>query len=61
MCLVRLYEKYLEKCPKTAVQGNNVFYFTPRQKYKSMDEGMIPTIIDHLQFGSKIIKNVSYI
>ncbi|KAK2547374.1 hypothetical protein P5673_032672, partial [Acropora cervicornis] len=23
MCLVRLYKKYLERCPKTAVQGNN--------------------------------------
>ena len=38
MCLVRLYKKYLEKCSKTAVQGNNVFYLTPRQKYKSTDD-----------------------
>ena len=44
MCLVRLYKKYLEKCPKTAVQGNNVLYLTPRQKYKSTDEGMMPGI-----------------
>ena len=58
MCLVCLYKKYLEKCPKTAVQGNNVFYLTPRQKYKSTDEGtgMIPINIDHLQFGCKKIK-----
>ena len=50
------YKKYLEKCPKTAVQGNNVFYFTPRQKYKSTDEGMIPIKIHHLQFGCKRVK-----
>ena len=56
MCLVRLYKKYLEKCPKTAVQGNNVFYLTPRQKYKSTDEGMIPMNIRHLQFWRKRIK-----
>ena len=55
-CLVRLYEKYLEKYPKTAVQGNIVFYLTPRQKYKSTDEGMIPINIDNLQFGCKRIK-----
>ncbi|KAK2564277.1 hypothetical protein P5673_012532, partial [Acropora cervicornis] len=41
MCLVHLYKKSLEKCPKTAVQGNNVFYLTPRRKYKSTDEGPI--------------------
>ena len=56
MCLVRLYKKYLEKCPKTAVQGNNVFYLTPRQKYKSTDEGMISINIDRLQFVCKRIK-----
>ena len=56
MYLVLLYKKYLEKCPKTAVQGNNVFYLTPRQKYKSTDEGMITINIDHLQFGCKRIK-----
>ena len=42
MCLICLYKEYLEKCPKTAVQGNNVFYLTPRQKYKSTDEGITP-------------------
>ena len=36
--------------------GNNVFYLTPRQKYKSTDEGMIPINIHHLQFGRKRIK-----
>ena len=56
MCLVRLYKKYLEKCPKTALQGNNVFYLTPRQKYKSTDEGMISINIDRLQFVCKRIK-----
>ena len=56
MCLVHLYKKSLEKCPKTTVQGNNVFYLTPRRKYKSTDEGMIPINIDHLQFGCKRIK-----
>ena len=55
ICLVRLNKKYLEKCPKTAVQGNNVFYLTPRQKYKSTDEGMIPINIDRVQED----KNVS--
>ena len=35
---------------------NNVFYLTPRQKYKSTDEGMIPINIDNLQFGCQRIK-----
>ena len=51
-CLVRLYEKY----PQTAVQGNIVFYLTPRHKYKFTDEGIIPINIDNLQFGCKRIK-----
>ena len=45
LILLGLYKKYLEKCPKTAVQGNNVFYLTPRLKYKSTNEGMIPVTI----------------
>ena len=38
-CLVNLFKIYVEKCPKAAIE-RDVFYLSPRQKYKLSHKGM---------------------
>ena len=38
-CLVRLYKRYVEKCCPEAI-AKDVFYLSPRRKYRESDEGI---------------------
>ena len=36
-CVVRLYKKYVSKCPNDVI-GGSVFYLTPKRKWSAVDE-----------------------
>ena len=36
-CVVRLYKKYVSKCPNGVI-GGSVFYLTPKRKWTAGDE-----------------------
>ncbi|KAK3741700.1 hypothetical protein QZH41_016949 [Actinostola sp. cb2023] len=55
-CIVQLYKKYLEKCPKSALE-KKMFYLTPRRKCSDGDkEWFTANPIGHNPLGETVRK-----